>query len=117
MALPLLVWAGALTLGAADVLSAGLVPGPATRLADVALALAALAAVLFVAALAGAVAEWRARRAQRRLAGMIAYPAPADVDAALADDVFTDDAIRREAEEGVARLESWLAGQEQGHGQ
>ncbi|MFL6138119.1 MAG: hypothetical protein ACJ74O_10010 [Frankiaceae bacterium] len=87
-----LIWVGSLTLGLADVLYAGLVPGPRGVIDRAALALACAAgAVLLAALLRGALRY-------RRAVGPGGRP--------------HRDAIAREAELGIVALEAWLRRQD-----
>jgi len=84
----LLIWVASLTLGVADVVYAGLLPGPVGVLDTAALALACSAGAVFVAAAAIALLHWQQARARF---------------------VGGDEMIRREAQWGIAQIEAWLA--------
>jgi hypothetical protein len=89
----LLIWAGSITLGLADVLYAGLVPGPRATVDRAALALACTAGAVFVVAATRGLLCFRAStRGGRGADGR--------------------DAIAREAEWGIAQLEAWLRRQD-----
>ena len=91
-----LIWVGSLTLGLADVLYAGLVPGPRGVVDRAALVLACAAGLTFAIAVARGVL--RCRSAAARLGHQLAHPCR--------------DAVAREAEWGIAQLEAWLARQD-----
>jgi hypothetical protein len=93
-----LIWTGSLTLGLADILYAGLVPGPRAVVDRAALALACAAGLVFaVALLRCAAGRCRADARVSRLAGL-ALP--------------RRDPIAREAQWGIGQLEAWLARQD-----
>ena len=91
-----LIWTGSLTLGLADILYAGLIPGPRAVVDRAALALACAAGLVFAVTLLRAALRYRAVVRLSRLAGL-ARP--------------RRDPIAREAQWGIAQLEAWLARQ------
>jgi hypothetical protein len=86
-----LIWVASIVLGVADVVYAGLLPGPVSVLDSTALALASLAGAVFLLAAGLGLRSWR----QARAAG-----------------VAGNDVIAREAQWGIAQIEAWLARQD-----
>jgi hypothetical protein len=84
----LLIWIASLTLGVADVVYAGLLPGPVGALDMTALALACAAGAVFVLAAGVALDDWWRARSVSSAGG---------------------DLIAREAQWGIAQIEAWLA--------
>lgn len=113
-----LIWTGSLTLGAADVLYAGLVPGSRSTLARTATYLAVAAGVVFVYAAVRACALSRGASAPRwsdragTAAVMVAGRGDGNARARLPFRGTRPDAVQREAELGLIQIEAWLARQD-----